>query len=211
MSQKKQTSTTQTNTYDPSSMNAFKGFTSQVGGYTGQWLGADGTTAANKTPGFNLMYQSALNNANAMNARNVRNIGSNALALGSNPNSAATQAILARAGRASTNTQASAYMNSYQNALNQQTSAAQMAAAYKPLQTGGTQNTTETTGGLGSWLPQIAGMGLSAAMGFMKPGQGAPASSPIGGAGSAIPGNSGGYGGGIGVDPNASYFGSNYR
>lgn len=209
MSTKKQTNTVQTNTYDKGSMNAFKGFTNQVSGFTGQWLGPDGKAGPTSTPGFNLNYQANLNNANAINGRNVRNISANALALGANPNSAATQAILARAGRGASGMQANAFMNAYQNSVQQQNMAAQMAGSYKPLQTGGTQNTIETTGGLGTWLPQVVGAGLGMATGFMSGGASAFGKASPSSLGSVAPSSyagamaGGGFGAGIGYNPNS--------
>lgn len=185
MSTKKQTNTVQTNTYDPGSMNAFRGFTGQLQGFTKQWLGGN----PESTPGFGLNYQANLNNANAIAGRNLRNVTANAFALGGNPNSAATQAILARSARMGSGLQSNAFMNAYQNALSQQNFAAQMAGSYKPLQTGGTQNTTEQTSGLGTWLPQLAAAGIGAAASFMNP---ASAAGRMGG------GMGGGFSGGGG-------------
>lgn len=211
MSTKQQTNTTQTNTYDPTSMNAFKTATNQMSGFTNQWLGTNGNAAPQSTPGFNLNYQTNLNQANATNARNMRNITSNALALGGNPNGGATQAILARAGRAATNTQQTAFTNAYQTAVGQQNNAAQMAASYRPLQTGGTQNTTQSQSGLGTWLPQVAGMGLGMATGFMNP-MNAVAAMPTPASTATNIGANGPYGSGyagFGIGANApSYFGS---
>jgi hypothetical protein len=187
MSTKKQTNTVQTNTYDPTSMNAFKTATGQVGTFTKNWLGA----SPDATPGFNMNYQSNLAQANAINGRNVRNVTSNALTLGGNPNSAATQAILARTARGASANQFGAYANAYSNALQQQNVAASMAAAYRPLQTGGTQNTTETTSGTGTWLPQVIGAGLGMATGFMNPLSKAGAAG--GGMGSAAGGGGGSF------------------
>lgn len=167
MSTKKQTNTTQTNTYNPASMNAYNTMTNQVGGFTKQWLGQPDLT---KTPGFNLGYQSMLNNANALGGRNIRNMTANALATGMNPNSAAFSSQLQRAGRATSGLQSNAFLNAYQVAQGQQNFAAQMAGAYRPLQTGGTSNSTEMTSGTGTWLPQLAGAAIGGATAFATAG-----------------------------------------
>src|SRR6266436_5470962 len=62
-------------------------------------------------------------------------------------------------GRANTNLQANlGFLNPVHNALGLQQGAMQLAAGYRPLQTGGTQ--VQSTGGLGTWLPQVAGAAL---------------------------------------------------
>lgn len=170
MSTKKQTDTTQANTYDPASMNAFHAMTNQLSGFTNQWLGPNGKAAATSTPGFNLGYQSLLNNTNALAGRNIRNMTSNALSTGMNPNSAAFNAQLQRAGRATSAGQSNAFLNAFQNAQAQQNFAAQMAGAYRPLQTGGTTNSTETTSGAGTWAPQLASAAIQGGMAFATGG-----------------------------------------
>ena len=67
-------------------------------------------------------------------------------------------------------------------AQNRQTSLGN-AMSYRPLQTGGKQ--VQSTSGLGTWLPQVAGMALAAATGGMSGGKpiggpkGPPSSSPF--------------------------------
>jgi hypothetical protein len=53
------------------------------------------------------------------------------------------------------------FLNPMQNAFTAQQNAMQLGSQYRPLQTGGTQ--TQTQGGLGSWLPQLAGAAIGAA------------------------------------------------
>lgn len=62
-------------------------------------------------------------------------------------------------GRANSGMQANlGFLNPVQNALGMQQNAMQLAENYRPLQTG--QNQTQSTGGLGTWLPQLAGAAL---------------------------------------------------
>jgi hypothetical protein len=182
VSTKKQTNTTQTNTYNPSSMNAYNAYTKQVGGFTSQWLGPNGTLDPTKTSGFNLGFQNFLNNANALGGRNIRNMTANALATGMNPNSAAFNAQLQRAGRATSGLQSNAFMNAFQNTQSQQNFAAQLGAGYRPLQTGGNTNSTETTSGLGTWLPQVAGAAIGGATAFLNPMKGLSSMTSMGSA-----------------------------
>ena len=58
-----------------------------------------------------------------------------------------------------------AFQNAYGNAANSQLQAAGMGATFNPFQTGGTN--TQSQGGLGSWLPQLIGMGLQAGTMFL--------------------------------------------
>jgi hypothetical protein len=72
---------------------------------------------------------------------------------------------LANQMRANTGLQAQlGFLQPVMNALGLQQSALGMAENYRPLQTG--QKTTESTGGLGTWLPQVAGMALGGLTGM---------------------------------------------
>jgi hypothetical protein len=68
-------------------------------------------------------------------------------------------------GRANTGLQSQlGFLNPVQNALGMQQGAMQLAAGFRPLQTGGKQ--TETTSGTGTWLPQLAGAALGGLTGM---------------------------------------------
>ena len=183
MSTKKQTTSnsTQTATFDPASLAAYRTMTPLLTSFTNNWLGGGGNPT--KTPGFNLLNQSAQKQAGAVGGRNIRNIATNALALGMNPNSPAFAAQIQRATRANSGLQQNAFLSTLQSAMQNQQFAASLANAYRPLQTGGTASgtSTETTSGLGTWLPQLASAGLGAATSFIKPTMpSAPPSSSIG-------------------------------
>lgn len=106
-------------------------------------------------------------------------------------------------GRANSGMQAQlGFMNPMAQAGQRQQQAMSLLQGYRPLQTGGTQ--TQSTGGLGTWLPQLIGAGMGAAGGMMGGGgaagffKGASAhpggfSQPFGGGG----GFGGGQGGGM--------------
>lgn len=92
------------------------------------------------------------------------------------------QEMLQNQSRANTGLQAQlGFLNPVMNALGQQNFYSQLASQFRPLQTGG--KSTESTGGLGTWLPQVAGMALGAATGGLGGGLG----SFFGGGGSSVP------------------------
>lgn len=78
------------------------------------------------------------------------------------------QSMLASAGRQQSGQVAGAYQNALLGAQQLQLQATQQAQGYNPLQTGQTQ--TQTKSGLGTWLPQVAGMAIQAGMGAMTGG-----------------------------------------
>lgn len=111
-------------------------------------------------------------------------------------------AQMGKMGRANSGISSNAQLQNIFQALSRQQGAAGQAMAFQPLLTGETGKmngtSTQTTGGLGSWLPQLLGAGLGMAGGLMTGGastalggimKGAsslPASSPFG-----LGGNSG--------------------
>jgi len=79
------------------------------------------------------------------------------------------QEMLQNQARANTGLQSQlGFLNPVMNALGLQQNALGMAAGYRPLQTGGT--TTQSTQGLGTWLPQVANLGLGLATGGLGGG-----------------------------------------
>jgi hypothetical protein len=109
--------------------------------------------------------------------------------------------------------QANTFNSSLNSALQNRNMAQMAMQAYQPLQTG--QNSTQSTGGLGTWLPQLAGAALGVAMpgiGSALGGLGFSAGYKPGGGGGSAPmatnpfgmgGVSGGMSGG-GFNPNYS-------
>lgn len=105
-----------------------------------------------------------------------QNLTQNALALGM-PSAVAPgyfQSQLARLGRARAGASAQNVIQNTFLSENIRRSMLPLAAAYRPLQTGGTFQTqgsaTQTTGGLGTWLPQLAGAAIGAATNYATGG-----------------------------------------
>lgn len=153
MSTKKES--TQTIQYDPTSMNTFKSIQSPFQNYLLDSLKSPFTSDA-----FKARVEMGNKTATGLGARYMQNLLQNPY-LGSN-RGAFTASETAKIGRATGALQAN---NIYQNLIAQEgirQNAAQMASAYRPLQTG--QTSVEKTSGTGTWLPQLLGAGLQAGM-----------------------------------------------
>lgn len=146
-----------------------------------------------QNPYGNQMFQqeSAINQDQAANigARNKSNVLANANAMGYSTNGGLINSMLASAGRATGNLQAQGFRSAVQNANSRAMTGLGISSAFQPLMTGSNSNfqQTQQTSGLGTWLPQVAGMALGAATNAFMPGAGA-ASSAIPGVGSASDG-----------------------
>jgi hypothetical protein len=139
-------------------------------------------------PFFQTQQQMGTRQAQNLGGTNIsnmlRNFQTGGLGGGSGTMAPFQQEMLQNQARANTGLQAQlGFLNPVQNALGMQQNAMGLAAGYRPLQTGGT--TTQSTGGLGTWLPQVAGMALGGLTGGLG-----------GGLGSALGGLFGGGGGG---------------
>lgn len=110
--------------------------------------------------------------ATQLGQRNKSNILNNAAAMGYNTNGGLINSMLARAGRDTSNLQAQGFRSAVANANTRQMQSAGMLNAFQPLMTGsnGNFNSTQTTSGLGTWLPQLAGAALGAATGGLTGG-----------------------------------------
>lgn len=203
------TETKSTNSYDSGSMSAFNAFTPQVQANWTQDMQLDPT----KSSTYNLGLQKMQGAASQIAARNKENFFGNMTAGGYSGNnlSGVQQQGLMGLGMGASSLTANAFNQNYMNydMLRRQTTS--QAAGYKPLQTGGTQ--TQTTSGLGTWLPQVVGAGLGAAAGFATGGLSTAlggASSGFGGAkGSSAGGNFSPFGGGFGSGANGGGGGFN--
>ena len=158
MSTKNVTSSTQNATYNPASMSAYNSFLG-----AGSNVLMDTLNDPLKASGFNQRLQ--LGNTNAFNLfnRNNSNIMQRASMFGGRQMPGFLQNQLTQSGNQLASTQAANFNSNllYADQLRQQ--AMGQALGYHPLQTGSTGTQTQTTGGLGTWLPQVAGMGLSLA------------------------------------------------
>lgn len=161
MSTKKQTTTDNSVKFDPQSMSLY---------HAASAGGVNTLLDYVNNPGKlqNAWMQQA-NNAigqigNRMNSNLFANLRSGAF--GSGNQTAFTTAQLARNSRAVGAMQGNAFLNTLFQSDARRLGAAQSLMAYQPLQTGSHSNAVEQTSGLGTWLPQLAGAGLSAAMAF---------------------------------------------
>lgn len=104
----------------------------------------------------------------------------NARSAGQGGNNPYLQGQLAKQGRAGSANRANAFTQLLLGAEGNRRWAAGGAGGYQPLQTGATMNSTQTqkTSGLGTWLPQVAGIGLGLATGGLGFAGGAIASTP---------------------------------
>lgn len=171
---------TQTNQYDPTSMGAYntltQGLSSAVSGYMNNPFG---------NPFFQQQQQMGMGQANNMNQTGMANLTRNMSMSGMQQNSPAALALMQNQMRAGTaNTANLGFMNPTNNALGMQQNAMGLASSYRPLQTGGTQTSTQS--GLGSWLPQVAGMAGQIGMGIATGGASMAASPLLSGTSGAL-------------------------
>jgi hypothetical protein len=181
VSTKKQTDTT--NKYNPASMNAFNslqpGIQAGLQEFSGDPL---------QQKGFNLQLQQGQNLINAVGLRNKSQLMSNMTAGGFTGGTPGfLQSSLGRVARSQSNQSGVNFINTYLGARQQQLQSIGMSMGYKPLQTG--QSTTETTSGLGTWLPQVIGAGVSAAGAFATGGASLGMKAALGGAAKSIGGS----------------------
>lgn len=165
---------TQANTYNPASMNLFNQLQPLIGSNLSNDMQLDPTKSAT----YNFGLQNMLANARGLGQRNSSNFAANlgASGFGQGNLPAFQQAMLGNIGRQNTGLSANAFIQNYMNYDMLRRQATQLASGIKPLQTGGTMNSsgtqTQTQSGLGTWLPQVAGMGLGLATGGMSGGFG---------------------------------------
>lgn len=155
--------TSQSNQYDPTSMGVFKGLQpglqSTLQGYMTNPFG---------NPFFQTQQQMGTRQAQNLGQTGMSNITRNLTASGFGGGSSSPFAMemMQNQARANSGLQAQlGFLSPVQNALGMQQFATGLASQYRPLQTG--QQTTEKTSGLGTWLPQVAGLGMS----FLPGGQ----------------------------------------
>jgi hypothetical protein len=130
--------------------------------------------------------------------------------IGGNAGNAFQSAMTSNIGRSNQALRSQANMQNIFQALNRQMGATGMGMSFSPQITGssGTSNQQTSTGGLGTWLPQLMGSALGAASGFGGFGGGGGGAMPVAPSGNqTFPGFSGGMagapqgGGGFGTVP----------
>jgi hypothetical protein len=172
------TKTTQTQQafFDPTSMGAFGQMTGALGPAVSGYIQNPFTN-----PFFQTQQQMGTQQANLMGQAGMSTLLSNLRAQGISQSSpAAMQMMQQQAMQSSANRANLGFLAPMQSAQAMQQSAMGLAAGYRPLQTGGQQTQMQT--GLGSWLPQVAGLGLGLAtgggMGMFGRGAGGGGSTP---------------------------------
>jgi hypothetical protein len=128
-------------------------------------------------------------------ARNKSNILNNANALGYGTSGGMFNSMMNRAGADTSMMQGQAFRGAVGNASQRAMTGLGMSSAFQPLMTGSNSNFTQTQqqSGLGTWLPQLAGMGIGAGMAAMTGGSSLAAT---GGMSRAAGGMSSSFGGG---------------
>lgn len=172
------TTTSTTGNFNQAGMNAYNstqpGFASNVNSYMNSPF---------SNPFFQQQQQMGTNQANMMGQSSMSSLMGNMRTQGMQQNSpAALQMIQQQGMQNSANRANLGFQNPMQNAFTAQQNAMGMAGQYKPLQTGQTQS----QGGLGSWLPQLLGGGLSMLTGGLLGGGGGGAAGAMSGTMSAM-------------------------
>lgn len=149
--------TKQTAQFDPTSMSAFQGLTPA-------WANTAKGFIQNpfSNPQFQLEQQLGTRQAQNLGQTGTSDIVRNFLGSGIGGGGAMPfqQEMLANQARANTGLQAQlGFIQPMLNALQRQQYSMGLAQGYHPLQTG--QTTRESTGGLGTWLPQVAGLAMA--------------------------------------------------
>lgn len=163
--------TTSTNQYNSQSMGQYNKLQNQYGGLLSQYMNNPMGAVSGI---YDQSGQMAQQNAAQLGQSGMSNLANNQAASGFGGTNmpAYMQSQIAAQGRATSGMQSNAFLQNNlaknQAALGVQQFGASQAGMYRPLQTGGTQ--TKQTGGLGSWLPQVAGGALGMAMAGMTGG-----------------------------------------
>jgi hypothetical protein len=167
--------TTSTNQYSPTGMATYNALQAPATGL----LNSNINNPYNNT-GFNTrMAQGTMANTGFGNAAGASTQQANS-ALGTTGGAAFNNYQAASQGRANAANQGQMTNSLLLGAAQNRNQSLTAAMNYRPLQTGGTQ--TQQTSGLGTWLPQVIGAGISAFTGGMG-GGGTPFSSGAGQAG----------------------------
>lgn len=162
MSTKNQT-TSQAN-FDPTAMNTYQGMQGGLGNTINSYMNSPFSN-----PFFQTQQQMGTQQANMAGQSNMSNITNNLTASGINQNSPAALEMMNNQMRQNSSMRANlGFLSPMQSAQGMQQNAMGLASSYRPLQTGQTQTQSQT--GLGSWLPQVVGAGLSLATGGMSGG-----------------------------------------
>ena len=151
-----------TNQYAPTGMAAYNQMTPQMASNMMQFM-----TNPLQSSFFQTNLGMANKNTSQQGSSMMQTLMNNMKSLGSGAtNSPFFQSQVAQQGRMQSGQMQNNFVNLLNNANQMRMSATQGAAGYQPLQTGNTQ----TTSGLGTWLPQLLGGGLGAISGLASGG-----------------------------------------
>lgn len=173
MSTKQQTNQSSSNSlnYDPTSLGNYSSLT---GSGTQQLMGMINNPFQNAM--FNMGAGQAQKGAAQGGANNMSALQSMMKTSGMSGSAGQgfQMAQQGRMGRANQSMMGQANTSNVMNAMQRQMQATGMGMSFNPLLKGTTGNSqsTQTTGGLGTWLPQLLGAGLGAATGGMFGGGG---------------------------------------
>src|SRR5271157_28019 len=165
------TSTTSQNTlnYDPGSKGIYSGLQSSIGSTLSDFM-----TNPLQASYFNQavgMGQKQISQQQSSLMGNVLNNFRTQGYTGAAP-TAFAQSQMANIGRQTSGLQANNFLQNLMQARGMQLQATGMAQSYQPLLTGTSGQSTQTTGGLGTWLPQLAGAAIGGLTGGLTGGLG---------------------------------------
>lgn len=158
----KKTETKTTREFDPGSKSTFDKLQSPIAQVLTDYM-----KDPLKATYFNNMLGMTLNQNSLIGARNIQNVGDQYKYLGGGT-SGALQAARERVMRANSANDSNSFLQLLLNSENIRRQATGQAMAYNPLQTGQTE--VQKQSGLGTWLPQVIGAGLSGAAAFATGG-----------------------------------------
>lgn len=178
MSTKQQTNSSNTLSYDSGSKKNYSALTNAGTSVLTNYMNNPFNNGF-----FNLGQGMGQAAAQKQGATNMNALRQNMLTSGisGNAGNAFQLAQQGKIGRQTASMGAQSTMQNVLGALNRQMGATQMGMSFNPLLTGSSGQTTQTTSGLGTWLPQLAGTALGMGMGAMTGG-----ASLLGGAGGSM-------------------------
>jgi len=156
MGKKTTTKTEQKNVFDPASKSAYDAYTSNI-----QQALLPLINDPFGGPLFNLWLQNMQKQTSQSQGRNARNIMQNAGQFSLNNPGAFQASQLARNSRGTSAMQQNALFNAFQMANQNRFNAMQLGQSFNPLLTGQNTTSVQKTSGLGTWLPQVAGIAAS--------------------------------------------------
>lgn len=155
--------------YDPASKNIYN----QLTGSSSKQL-LDMINNPFNNPLYSMGLGQSMKGAGAMGNNAMQSLMQNMKqgGFGGNSGNGFMAAQMGKMGRSNLTNRANANTGNVMNALQRQMQGTAMGMSFNPLLTGekGNSNSSQTTGGLGTWLPQLIGAGLGMAGGAMTGG-----------------------------------------